>query len=252
MEFKTVKFEVKEVNEEEGTFTGYASTFTDVPDSYGDVVDKGAFKKTIKENKGRIKHLWNHNTNEPIGKPDEMYEDDTGLFIKGRLVLGVQRARETLALMKAGVVNEMSIGYDTITDTVVKGIRHLKEVKLYDVSPVCFAANPSAVILSAKSEDQRNEDLRILALDLEGVKAGRVLSAASIAKLRAALDTIQALLASAESEAEPEKSTHLDNEEVKGAAELDVILAGLKAENVGFSIKAAEERLTSILAQIKN
>ena len=49
MERKTVKFEVKEVDEEAGVFTGYAATFSDRPDSWGDIIDKGAFKKTLKE-----------------------------------------------------------------------------------------------------------------------------------------------------------------------------------------------------------
>lgn len=152
MERKTFKFDidVKSIDEEEGTFTGYAATFSSTPDSYGDVIDPGAFKKTIKERGDRIKILFNHLINEPIGKPIELSEDKVGLLVKGKLTLGVQRAKEVLALMKDGVINEMSIGYDTITETIVKGVRHLKEVKLYDTSPVVFAANPEAMITGVK------------------------------------------------------------------------------------------------------
>lgn len=153
IERKTVKFEVKEVNEEEGIFAGYASTFSDVPDSYGDIVDPGAFKKTLKAQKGQIVSLFNHSIMEPIGKPTEMAEDDKGLLIKAKLSLGVQRARETLSLMKDGVITQMSIGYETIKQTYDGGIRHLKEVKLYDVSPVVFAANPEAVIVGVKQAE---------------------------------------------------------------------------------------------------
>ncbi len=149
-EHKTLKFEVKEVDAETGIFEGYGSTFSGTPDCYGDVVDKGAFAKTIQEGAKRIKILWNHQSLEPIGKPVELREDEHGLYIKGKLSLGVQRAREVLSLMKDGVINELSIGYDTITEQLVDKVRHLKEVRLWDVSPVSFAANPDATITAVK------------------------------------------------------------------------------------------------------
>jgi len=153
MERKTVKFEVKAIDEEAGTFTGYAATFSDKPDSYGDIIKSGAFAKTLKEGKRRIKILWTHNPMEPIGKPLEMAEDEKGLLIKGKLSLGVQRAREVLSLMKDEVITEMSIGYDTIKQDWTDGIRYLKEIKLWDVSPVVFAANPEAVITGVKQAE---------------------------------------------------------------------------------------------------
>jgi len=150
MERKTVNFAVKQFDEETGVFESYAATFSQYPDAYGDIIDPGAFAKTLKESGKRVKILWNHNVQEPIGKPLEMREDENGLYIKGKLSLGVQRAREVLSLMKDGVINEMSIGYDPIKEAFKDGIRHLKEVKLWDVSPVTFAANPEAVVLSVK------------------------------------------------------------------------------------------------------
>lgn len=150
MERKTVKFEVKDVDEEAGTFTGYAATFSKRPDSYGDIIDPGAFAKTLKEHGKRVKILWNHNVLEPIGKPEELIEDSKGLLVKGKLSLGVQRAKEVLSLMKDGVITEMSIGYDTLKESWQNGIRHLQEVRLWDTSPVTFAANPDAVIVSVK------------------------------------------------------------------------------------------------------
>lgn len=229
MEYKVVQFETKDVDEETGIFEGYAATFSNVPDSYGDIIDKGAFKKTLKEGGARIKILWNHLVNEPIGKPIEMYEDEKGLYIKGKLTLGVQRAKEVLALMKDGVINEMSIGYDTITEAWEKQIRHLKEVRLWDTSPVTFAANPEAVITGVKS-------------DLEHwLKAGRVL--VNKDKVKAALDALQALLDAAGDE-EPEKSTPGPTEE-KEAAALDELLS-TRVED--FDIKAIEAEIDSLLA----
>jgi len=226
-EHKTIKFEVKEVNEETGVFEGYGSTFGGEPDSYGDVVDKGAFTKTIAEGAKRIKILWNHQTLEPIGKPVELREDERGLFIKAKLSLGVQRAREILALMKDGVINELSIGYDTITDAVVEGVRHLKEVRLWDISPVSFAANPDAV--------------------LTNVKSGRVLSASNLEKVQSALEALQALIEAAQTE-EPEKSTPPAVGEDEAA---DMALAELRSTIDGFDAIKAERRIDALLKTLQ-
>ena len=235
-ELKTFKFEVKEIDEAEGTFKGHASTFAEEPDSYNDIVDKGAFLKTIKEGKRRIKHLWNHSVMEPIGKPTELSEDETGLSFTGKLSLGVQRAREVLSLIKDGVITEMSIGYDVIKEYHKDGIRHLTEVRLWDISPVTFAANPEALITSVKER--------------EDSKAGRVLSAVNLEKVKKAFDALQALLEAAEKEPEPGKSTLLSDAD-KEAAKLETLFTTLKAENDGFDTKEAEKRIESILEQLR-
>ena len=149
MERKTIKFEVKEVDAETGIIEGYGATFSDKPDSYGDIIDPGAFTKTLKEHNDSIVSLFNHDIREPIGLP-ELTQDSRGLYAKIRLVMDLQKARDVLALARAGVIKRMSIGYDTVKSDFVGGIRHLKEVRLYDVSPVVFAANPEARIMSVK------------------------------------------------------------------------------------------------------
>lgn len=238
-EYKAFKFELKEADAETGTFTGYAATFSDKPDSYGDVIDKGAFKKTLKEMGNRVKILWNHITTEPIGKPVELMEDENGLLVKGKLSLGVQRAREVFELMKDGVITEMSIGYDTITEKVeeagVKTIRHLKEVRLWDVSPVTYAANSEAQIMAVKSLEDKLAELES--------KSGRVLSAANKDKIKNAISALSALLEEVDGEQEPDKST-LDPEESKEAAQLDGILAKLTS---GFDEKKAESRIDELI-----
>jgi hypothetical protein len=242
---KSFKFDVKELDEETGIFEGYAATFSNVPDSYGDIIDKGAFKKSLNETGNRVKILWNHSTMEPIGIPLEMSEDSKGLYFKGKLSLGVQRAKEVLSLMKDGVINEMSIGYDTITEKMDGTIRHLKEIKLWDISPVTFAANPEAVITGVKCDFE------------ELLKSGRVLSAQNKDKIRAALAALQALLDSA-GEDEPEKSTPVSTD--KEAAEeiietidwpeFDEALVSLKAFNYGFDLKKAESQIDALILQI--
>jgi len=260
-EIKIVNFEVKEVDEEEGTFSGYASTFSDVPDSYGDIVDPGAFKKTLKAQKGQIVSLFNHNIMEPIGKPTEMYEDEKGLLIKAKLSLGVQRARETLALMKDGVITKMSIGYQTIKEKTIDGIRHLQEIKLYDVSPVVFAANTEAVITGVKEiertfafADQAEAALaavtgwidRAKSLADLRLKEGRVLSTANRKRLASLLEALREMASDIH---ELLEATRPEDDEKLEA--LNAIVNGMKAENEGFDIKQAEGRIEAILEQLK-
>jgi len=226
MERKSFTFEVKAIDEAEGIFEGYASTFRSTPDSYGEIVDKGAFKKTIQEGKNRIKVLWNHNPDEPIGVPLEMYEDEVGLYVKAKLSLGVQRAREVLALMKDGVVTTMSIGFRTITESVVKDVRHLKEIKLYDTSPVTFAADDGAVILDVKA-------------------AGKAINDNNLESVVKAVDSLQALLKKHEG-AEPDDSTPQPEGDA-GAAELEAALGAINNEMSGFDRAEAERILATAI-----
>jgi len=227
MERKSFTFEVK--TRDEGIFEGYASTFRKSPDSYGEIVDKGAFAKTIKENKGRIKILWNHNADEPIGIPLELREDDIGLYVKGQLSLGVQRAREVLALMKDGVVNTMSIGYRTITEAMVGDVLHLKEVKLFDTSPVTFAADDGAVIFDVKL-------------------AERAMKNGDVESLKHAADSLQALVRQYEGKAEPDDSTP-EPESDAGAAQLESVLTSIQNEMSGFDAAEAERLLESAIVR---
>lgn len=153
-ETKDFTFEIKQLNEEKRVFEGYASIFGNV-DAYGDIVQKGAFKKTINERKNKIKILWQHNPTQPIGKLTEAKEDDIGLKIKGK-ISETEKGNEVLKLMKDKVIDELSIGYNTVKkDYDNEGHRLLKEVKLFEVSPVTFAANPLANVTGVKSLTER-------------------------------------------------------------------------------------------------
>lgn len=255
--------ELKLVDADAGVWEAYASTFKDTPDPYGDVVDKGAFKKTIKDNARRIRNLWNHNVNEPIGRPLAMSEDSHGLLTKNKLSLGVQRAREARDLMADGVINEVSIGFDTITDRLVEKTRHLVEVRLWDISPVTYAANEEALILSVKSQFR---DLLSLPADApegmvlaamaqlkamlspDALKEGRVLSKANLAKVKAAIEALQALLDAAVREEEPAKSTLPPTDE--GAAELEAAMADFEAACMGIDVRDATARIEELLATL--
>jgi HK97 family phage prohead protease len=151
MQFKSMKFETKALSDNE--FEGYASYFNNI-DSYDDIIERGAFKKTIAENKGRVKVLWQHDASEPIGIPKEMIEDDNGLYVKAKISM-TDTGKKAMTLIKDGVITEMSIGYDVVKDEFKmmgnRRVRMLKEVRLWEFSPVTFAANDKAKIMKMRS-----------------------------------------------------------------------------------------------------
>ena len=145
LKYKNTSFDLKAVSDD-GFFSGYASVFGNV-DSYGDVVVAGAFAETIAEWSTRGKMppvLWNHRTDEPIGMYTLMKEDAHGLYVEGQLLASaVKRASEVLALMKAGVIDGLSIGYEVqdYKRSVDDEITELLKIKLWEVSIVTFPAN---------------------------------------------------------------------------------------------------------------
>jgi hypothetical protein len=148
---KNTAFELKREPDEDGSFEGYASVF-DVVDLGMDVVAKGAFAKSLGSGR-RVKMLWQHSMADPIGVWDEVREDDRGLFVKGRLLKDVQKGRETIALLKAGAIDGMSIGYRTIEAMAEAGgrVRKLLEIELHEISIVTNPMLPSAVVTAVKS-----------------------------------------------------------------------------------------------------
>lgn len=140
--------------EKNGIFAGYASVF-DVLDQHQDIVQKGAFTETLKTRGRDIKLLWQHRQDEPIGVIDEIFEDKHGLYVRGRLLLDLQRAREAYALMKEGAVSGLSIGYSPLKYAYKDdGTRMISKVELWEVSLVTFPANAAANITVVKSRDE--------------------------------------------------------------------------------------------------
>lgn len=150
MQNKSFKLELKSLTEQ-GTFTGMASTFGNT-DLGGDVVEKGAFVRTLAHKGGELPLLWQHDMRQPIGLV-KARETPQGLEVSGELVLQTSKAQEAYALMKRGVLKGLSIGYDSIRDTVTNGVRHLHELKLFEVSLVTFPMNEQAMISAVKSAD---------------------------------------------------------------------------------------------------
>jgi uncharacterized protein len=137
--------ELKSVSES-GEFSGLASVYN-VEDLGGDLVEPGAFTKTLAASKARPL-LWQHR--DPIGTV-QLVDTPKALELRGKLSLGVQQAKEAYVLLKDGAVEGISIGYESIRSDFIGGVRHLKEVRLWEVSLVTFPMLPSAQVTEIKS-----------------------------------------------------------------------------------------------------
>ncbi|WP_420899254.1 HK97 family phage prohead protease [Fertoeibacter niger] len=133
---------------------GYASLFGR-RDQGGDVVRAGAYAASLAglaKAGRRVKMLWQHDPGQPIGVWDEVREDATGLYVKGRILTEVERGREAVALLAAGAIDGLSIGYRTVrAERDSAGARVLAEVELWEVSLVTFPMLPEARV-QAKAE----------------------------------------------------------------------------------------------------
>lgn len=147
---KNISYSVKDVDEAKGIVTLYASAFGNV-DSVGDIVMPGAFTKTITEGKNRIMHLWQHDSYEPIGRPQSLIEDSKGLLVESFITTA--KNGDYRKLYAEGIINEHSIGYSVIKEESdhQKGVNYLKELKLYEYSSVTWGANSETPTIGMKS-----------------------------------------------------------------------------------------------------
>lgn len=162
-QYKSFPFQVKAVDDDQGLIEAYGSVFDNV-DMGDDIVKPGAFKRTIQNSKSRVQAgkakflammLWNHDSACPIGGWGELKEDSHGLLCKGQIILTTQAGREAYELIKAGVIQEFSIGYEVVPGGASydgkTGYRNLTELRLWEVSPVTFAMNQEALLVGVKS-----------------------------------------------------------------------------------------------------
>lgn len=147
-EYKAFAVKLDGPPDEQGRFTGYAATFGNV-DKGGDLIEPGAFTKTLQEMKV-VPILAYHDTTRPVGVSVTMVQDAKGLRVEGQLALEVQDARELYALMQIGAVKAMSIGYYAIQKKWQGPVRHLQELKLVEFSLVVFPMNDNAIVTDVK------------------------------------------------------------------------------------------------------
>jgi HK97 family phage prohead protease len=222
MEYKALQLEVKDIGEDGRTVTGFAAVFGNIDSGY-DRLFKGAFKKTLKENGKRVKHLWQHDMSAPpiaavkelreVGREElpadvqKAYPDATGGLLVARKYLDTPRGNEILTGIESGAVTEMSFAYDPLKydfeelkesdDVRPLVIRNLREVRLYETSDVVWGMNAATV--ASKTAEYRLTQLEAAAAEMEAeAKAGRVLSAANLGRLKEALEVLTRILLAAE------------------------------------------------------
>lgn len=205
---------------EEGEFIVYPSTFTREPDSYGDVVAKGAFLDSIKAWKTSgdvMPGMYLHDPNQIVAEATDMGEDDRGWWVKGRFDTD-EPAQRVYRWLKGRRLSSLSFGYKTLEEGKVelpdgKSANELRKVDALEFSflPKGFAANEDTSVLAVKS-----------AIDVLG-KAGRSLSAKNEEALRDARDAIDSVLSSLGDDepkaTEPGGSKH-DQEEASDTPEV--------------------------------
>jgi HK97 family phage prohead protease len=136
----------------DGSFYGYASLFGET-DLNRDRVLPGAFARSlVQRGAGGVRMLFQHDPATPIGVWRAIREDARGLFVTGQLMTEVAKAREVLALMRAGAIDGLSIGFRTVkgrTDAK-SGVRQLIEIDLWEISIVTFPMLPAARVAAVK------------------------------------------------------------------------------------------------------
>ncbi|MEM8749409.1 MAG: HK97 family phage prohead protease [Pseudomonadota bacterium] len=153
LERKKVSVPATQISED-GTFCGYASLFGKV-DLGKDRVEKGAFAKSLTaRSASTIRMLFQHDPAHPIGVWEDIYEDDTGLFVRGKILETSQKGREVLSLLREGALDGLSIGFRTRRSTTDRktGVRSIIEAELWEISVVTFPMLPQARVLKVKSD----------------------------------------------------------------------------------------------------
>lgn len=151
-EHKSFTMSLKALPEEDDDeffhFEGHAAVFGNV-DEYNDVIEKGAFKESIAKKMPKL--CYQHRISEPLGILDQCYEDEKGLYVKGRMPKANTHCANVAALLKCGAIDSMSIGYNTLEWEMRGDIRFLQKIKLWEVSFVTIPANDRAMVTAVKT-----------------------------------------------------------------------------------------------------
>jgi HK97 family phage prohead protease len=158
--YKTLELEVKDVDRKAGIVSGYFAAFN-IKDSDGDIIQKGAFSRSIQDwgpdAKGRVKHLLNHDPGKPLGKVIELKEDDYGLFYRsqiGKHDLG----RDFVKMVESDLIKEHSIGFKDLTPEGQRkgdGFNTINNVMLYEGSSLtAWGANEFTPLVEMKGENK--------------------------------------------------------------------------------------------------
>lgn len=150
--FDLVDFKVAKEDERTATVKAYVAIFGNI-DRANEMIVKGAFEQSLAKKLPKV--VWSHDWEDPIGKVLTATEDERGLLVEMEILKTVQQGAEAVELLKAGAVDEFSIGYN-VEDYEFKTINGievivLKKLELFEVSPVLVGCNPETELISIKS-----------------------------------------------------------------------------------------------------
>lgn len=207
-----------------GSFLGAASVYN-VIDLHGDVIDPGACSASLARKGDTRPLLWQHYMDRPIGTA-KFVETGSALQCEGFPVAGVPDAEAGMALVAAGAVTGLSIGFNILDAEYDGEVRHIKEIDLWEVSLVTFPANPLAQITESKTAHAALHELRA-AEAINELKAGKVLSAKNLGLVESCIEALQKLRDAATGGEGEKGSDALDAKDEGGGADA---LAALVAD----------------------
>jgi len=156
VERKNFDVEIKAIDEG-GAVQAYIATYRSTPDHDNDIIEPGAFTKSL-SGSPKIPMLWQHDTKQPCGHWFDYKTTGDGVLASGKFNLNTSWGRDAHGAVKGGDVTAFSIGYLTEQASFdKKGVRHLTELNLKEASPVTFAADDAAKLVSVKAEDDALE-----------------------------------------------------------------------------------------------
>jgi hypothetical protein len=207
---------VKDIDVKNRIVTGYLSSFGN-KDYHDDIIEKGAFKKSIAERKEKIRFLAHHNWQMPLSKFAVLQEDAKGLYFESEPLVETSYAVDLMKLYDAGVINEHSIGYSVVKDNydAKSDTRHLTELKLYEGSAVTLGANsetPFTGFKCANVKDANEKAKNILRVLHKGDVTDEMMITLEIALKQLMQESYELGKKSLEID-EPKLITHKDNVE---------------------------------------
>jgi len=161
--------------EQDGTFTGYAAVFGNL-DLGDDIIQPGAFKQVKTTSDGKLRIAMHHRLDQLAGKAS-FHQDDHGLRVEGKLSLGVSYVRDAYELMKDGVLNGLSVGFNILPDGSVyeergdRWVRVIRAAELWEFSLVPFGMNPEALVDSVKAASIRDFEAQLRSLGYSQTEA---------------------------------------------------------------------------------
>jgi HK97 family phage prohead protease len=154
MNREALDFDIRFAADDAGSFTGHAAVF-DERNSFNEIVKRGAFTRTLSEHHARNVRppmLWAHDTREVVGVWTDIREDATGLAVTGKLVTETAKGKEAHALLKAGALSGLSIGFRARgAERASNGLRILTDIDLVEISLVALPSAGNARIKQVRA-----------------------------------------------------------------------------------------------------